>query len=74
MRVRRWWLIVGWFVALYVWNLSSVWGAVPSESGELYVCVGALSPLTRPVEILLSAAVIVLILKWKNRQRINVEQ
>ena len=74
MRVRRWSLIVGWFVALYVWDLSSVWGAVPSESGGLYVCLGALLRFTKPVEILLSAAVIVLILKWKNRQRIDVEQ
>jgi hypothetical protein len=74
MRSRRWWLIVGWFVALYVWNLSSVWGSVPSESGGLYVCLCSLSRLTKPVEILLSAAVIVLILEWKNRQQIDVEQ
>jgi hypothetical protein len=70
MKIRRWWLIVGWFVALYLWQLRGVHVVFP-EASIAYIALATLGRLTAPVNILLSAAIIILIVKWKWRRQLG---
>ena len=65
MKVRRWWLIVGWFVVLYLWQMWAVWSA---EASSGYNALRALGRMTTPLNLLLSAVVVVLILRWGKRK------
>jgi hypothetical protein len=72
--MRRWQLIVGWFLLLFLWNLYFVWSSVASGSNFIYVCLRALSECTTPAKILLTAAVIVLIVKKTKRSPVRADE
>jgi hypothetical protein len=60
------WIIGGWLVALYGWNLYSVWPADIASSDPNRIFLSALSLCLTPVNIFLSAAVIgACFIKWK---------
>jgi len=65
----RWWIILGWFVGLFTWNLYPAWsvGSDLSDAPRLFLI--ALRKLTTPADILLSIAAIVLILIVKVKYR-----
>jgi hypothetical protein len=66
LRHRGWW-IAGWFLALFVFNLSVSWG---QGSGTLTLVLAyALSKLTSPVELAISAIIICVILMAKVRRK-----
>jgi hypothetical protein len=60
------WLIVGWFVTLYAWNLYFAWPADIASSNPDRIFLAALSLCLSPVSIFLSAAVIgACFIKWR---------
>jgi len=60
--MKRWILVVLWFVALFVWNLITKDSRHP-ELGLGYKCLESLSYMTSPMQIL--ASVVALIVIWK---------
>jgi hypothetical protein len=63
------WLIVGWFVALFAWNLYFAWSPTPDPStADDYnrILLVTLSLFLTPAHIVLSVIVIgALFIKWK---------
>ena len=63
------WLVAGWFVALYIWNLYFAWSAAPAPYtvGDYdRIMLEALSMLLTPAHITLSAIVVIAVfVKWK---------
>ncbi len=66
--MRRWWLIVVWFVSLIAWSLPPGW-SVSSEADKPRLFMAALSASTTPTTITLTIVVIVLILTVKLQPR-----
>lgn len=60
------WIIGGWFVALYGWNLYFVWPSDIASSDPSRILLAALSQCLALDEIFLSAAVVgACFIKWK---------
>jgi hypothetical protein len=61
---HRWLLIAAWFVALFVFNVAYHWS---QNSGQtpLYITLAGLGAMTTPLQLLLSAAVVIGLMKRK---------
>jgi len=66
--MKRWILVLLWFVTLFVWNLLANESRHP-EFGFLYHCLEALSLMTTPAKILVFIVGVVVIWKqpWKRK-------
>lgn len=67
MTIRRWWLIVAWFVVIFLWMFAAT--PPDPERGFIYHCLVALSQMTSIKMLLVLAAGVVVIWKqpWKRK-------
>jgi hypothetical protein len=72
--MNRFGIAVLWFVLLFVWNL--VTKTSPDPAGFGYRCLDAVSDMTTPLELLLSAIAMVAIWKqvWKRKSLAERQQ
>jgi hypothetical protein len=61
---HRWLWILGWFAVLSVFNAASHWNQ-NADKNTLYIFLVAISQITNPLQLLLSAAVILAVLRRK---------
>jgi hypothetical protein len=63
---HRWLWVIGWFVALILWNMGSHWSQNADKNGT-YIFLEAVGNTTSPIELLLSVVVVLGIVLSKRK-------